>query len=199
MKTIDAFESRFGGWVIAWRWPIIAATIVLVGVAASGTIFLRFSADYLIYFDKDNPQLLAYEAMDHTYGTSDNVLFAIVPDDRDATSALSLEAAAWLTEQSWKLPYASRVDSITNFQHAMAHGDDILIRDLVDEAALADDDERSRIRAIALAEPRLAGNLIARDGGVSGVNVTVQLPGEDELLEGAQVAEAVDRLAGKAR
>ena len=199
LKTIDAFESRFGGWVIAWRWPIIAATIVLVGVAASGTIFLRFSADYLIYFDKDNPQLLAYEAMDNTYGTSDNVLFAIVPDDRDATSALSLEAAAWLTEQSWKLPYASRVDSITNFQHAMAHGDDILIRDLVDEAALADDDERSRIRAIALAEPRLAGNLIARDGGVSGVNVTVQLPGEDELLEGAQVAEAVDRLAGKVR
>ena len=199
MKSIDAFESRFGGWVIAWRWPIIAATIVLAGVAASGTIFLRFSADYLIYFDKDDPQLLAYEAMDNTYGTNDNVLFALVPDDRDATSALSLEAAAWLTEQSWKLPFASRVDSVTNFQHATAHGDDILIRDLVDEPALADEEERSRIRAIALAEPRLAGNLIARNGRVNGVNVTVQLPGKDELIEGALVAESANRLAGEVR
>ena len=199
MKSIDAFESRFGGWVIAWRWPIIAATIVLAGVAASGTIFLRFSADYLIYFDKNDPQLLAYEAMDNTYGTNDNVLFALVPDDRDATSALSLEAAAWLTEQSWKLPYASRVDSVTNFQHATAHGDDILIRDLVDELALADEEERSRIRAIALAEPRLAGNLIARNGRVNGVNVTVQLPGKDELIEGALVAESANRLAGEVR
>ena len=199
MTSISAFESRFGGWIIAWRWPIIAAAVVLAGAAASGTIFLRFSADYLIYFDQDNPQLLAYEAMDNTYGTNDNVLFVIVPDDRDATSALALEAAAWLTEQSWKLPYASRVDSLVNFQHATADGDDILIRDLVDEAALADDEERSRIRAIALAEPRLAGNLIARDGRVSGVNVTVHLPGEDELLEGARVAEAADRLAGEVR
>ena len=199
LKTIDAFESRFGGWVIAWRWPIIAATIVLVGVAASGTIFLRFSADYLIYFDEDNPQLLASEAMDNTYGTSDNVLFVIVSDDRDATSPLALEATAWLTAQSWTLPYASRVDSLTNFQHTTADGDDILIRDLVDEATLADNDDGSRIRAIALAEPRLAGNLIARDGRVSGVNVTVQLPGKDEMVEGAQVAEAADGLAGEVR
>ena len=199
MKPIDAFESRFGGWVIAWRWPIIAATVVLVGAAASGTMFLRFSADYLVYFDEDNPQLLAYRAMDHTYGTSDNVLFAIAPDDGDATSAPALEAAAWLTERSWRLPYASRVDSLVNFQHATADGDDILIRDLVDDAALADDAARARIRAIALAEPRLAGNLIARDGSVSGVNVTVQLPGADELLEGTRVADAAARLAGEAR
>ncbi len=196
---MEALESRIGGWVIAWRWPIIAATVVVACAAASGTIFLRFSADYLIYFDEDNPQLLAYEAMDNTYGTNDNVLFAIVPDDHDATSALSLEAAAWLTGQSWELPYASRVDSLVNFQHATADGDDLLIRDLVGEPALADDEERSRVRAIALAEPRLAGNLFARDGRVSGVNVVVQLPGEDEMLEGARVAEAADRLASGVR
>ena len=196
---MEALESRIGTWVIALRWPIIAGTLVLVSAAASGTIFLRFSADYLIYFDEDNPQLLAYEAMDGTYGTNDNVLFAIVPDDRDATSVLSLEAAAWLTEESWKLPYASRIDSLVNFQHATADGDDILIRDLVDEAAIADGEERSRIRGIALAEPGLAGNLFARDGRVSGVNVIVQLPGEDEMLEGARVAEAADRLAVEVR
>ena len=164
-----------------------------------GKSFLEFSADYRIYFSKDNPQLLAYEAMENTYGKSGNVFFAVVPEDRDATSALALEAAAWLTEQSWKIPYSTRVDSITNFQHTTADGDDILVRDLVDESVRGDVGERARIRTIALAEPRLAGRLIARDNGVSGIDVTVQLPDEDEMLEGARVAEFARGLADQVR
>ena len=150
--------------MIASRWPIIIATVILVGIAASGTVFLEFSADDRIYFNKDNPQLLAFEALEDKYGQSDNVLFVLVPPDRDATSALALEATAWLTEQAWTVPYATRVDSLTNFQHTTARGDDILVRELVDKSGRADADERARIRSIALAEPALAGRLIARDG-----------------------------------
>ncbi len=199
MIPLRALESRLGGWVIGLRWPIIAVSLVLAGIAASGTAFLEFSADYRIYFSRDNPQLLAFEAMENTYGKSGNVFFAVVPEDRDATSALALEATAWLTEQSWMIPYSTRVDSITNFQHTTADGDDILVRDLVDEAARGDAGERSRIRSIALAEPRLAGRLIAHDSGVNGIDVTVQLPDEDEMLEGARVAEFARGLADQVR
>ena len=196
---MHALESRLGGWVIAFRWPIIAVAVVLVGIAASGTLFLEFSADHRIYFSEDNPQLLAYDAMEKTYGKSGNVFFAVAPENGDATSALALEATAWLTEQSWQIPYSTRVDSVTNFQHTTADGDDILVRDLVDEATLADPGERSRIRAIALDEPRLAARLLARDGGVGGINVIVQLPGEDEVLEGPRVAEFARGLADEVR
>ena len=196
---MHALESRLGGWAIAYRWPIIVVTLVLVGVAASGTLLLEFSADYRIYFSEDNPQLLAHDAMENTYGKSGNVFFAVAPEDRDATSALALEASAWLTEQSWQIPYTSRVDSLTNFQHTTADGDDILVRDLVDEAVRGDAGERSRIRAVALAEPRLAGRLLSRDGGVGGINVTVQLPGEDTLREGPRVAESARVLANEVR
>ena len=199
MQLVHALESRLGGWVLAARWPIIVATLALVGVAASGTLLLEFSADHRIYFAKDNPQLLAYEAMENTYGRSGNVFFAIAPEDRDATSALALEAAAWLTEQAWQIPHSTRVDSVTNFQHTTADGDDILVRDLVDEAVRGDAGGRSRIRAIALAEPRLAARLLARDGGVSGINVTVQLPGEAESTEGTRVVEYARGLADEVR
>ena len=196
---MHALESRLGGWVIGARWPIIAATLILVGIAASGTLLLEFSADHRVYFSEDNPQLLAYEAMENTYGRGGNVFFTIVPENGDATSALALEATAWLTEQSWQIPYSTRVDSVINFQHTTADGDDILVRDLVDEAARGDAAERSRIRAIALAEPRLAGRLISRDGGIGGINVVVQLPGEDEAVEGPRAAEFARGLAREVR
>ena len=178
---------------------IIVAALVLSGIAASGTAFLEFSADNRVYFAKDNPQLVAAEAMENTYGETRNVFFAVVPENRDATSALALEAALWLTDRAWQIPFATRVDSLTNFQHSTADGDDIVVRDLVEGGDLGDSGERARIRAIALAEPLLAGRLIARDGGVSGVNATVALPGEDQMRESGQVAEASYGLADQVR
>ena len=61
-----------------------------------------------------------------------------MPEDRDATSALVLEATEWLTEQAWQIPFASRVNSVTNFQHTKADGDEILVRELVDESVYSD-------------------------------------------------------------
>ncbi len=115
MKLLREIESRLGNWAIMHRWPIIVAAIVLTGIATSGTLLLEFSTDHRVYFSKNNPQLLEYQEMEDMYGKSDNVFFAIVPEDRDATSALALKATEWLTERAWQTPFASRVDSITIF------------------------------------------------------------------------------------
>ena len=44
----------------------------------------------------------------------------------------ALSAAVWLTEAGWQAPYSRRVDSLANFQHTTAEGDDLYVRDLVD-------------------------------------------------------------------
>ena len=191
-------EARYAEWVIAARWPIIAATLILVSIVSVGTLFLGFTADYRVFFSEDNPQLLALEELENTYGKSDNVLFLIVPDDGDATSEHALSAAVWLTERAWQTPYTRRVDSIANFQHTAAEGDDLSVRDLVNPAELGDAEARARIRATALADPRLAGAVLALDGDVSVVSVTVELPAEDALVTVAEVANFARDLAFEA-
>ncbi|MCE2389905.1 MAG: MMPL family transporter [Proteobacteria bacterium] len=193
------FEARFGEWVVAARWPIVAVTLILVAVAASGSLKLQFSANYRVFFSQDNPQLLALESLENTYSKNDNVLFLLVPEDRDATSEQALAAAVWLTEQAWRTPYSTRVDSIANFPHTLADGDDLSVSELVDPDALSDADHRSWVRATALADPRIEGNLLARDGGVSAVNVTVELPAEDEAVRIPEVAAFAYGLAEEAK
>ena len=68
----------------------------------------------------------------------------------------------------------------------------------MDSATLGDAKERSRIRAAALADPRLAGSLLARDGGVSAVIVTLKLPEEDQVVRVPEVAEFAHDLAAEA-
>ena len=192
------FEERFAERVVALRWPIVAASLVLVVLAAAGGMFLQFSTNYRVFFSPDNPELLAYEALESTYGKTENVLFMIVPEAGDASAEPALKAAVWLTERAWQTPYSRRVDSIANFQHTTADGDELLVRDLVDPAKLGDPGERARIRATALADPRLKGSLLARDGRVSAVNVTVELPEKDQAVRVPEVAGFARKLAAEA-
>ena len=95
-----------------------------------------------------------------------------------------------LTEKSWKIPYSSRVDSITNFQHTQAEEDDLIVADLVENPKLSTE-ELQKVKQIALNEPFLLNRLISKKGHVAGINVTVQFPGKSP-------SEAVD-VANKAR
>ncbi len=175
--------------MLAARWLVLLSSVFLVAVASSGIALLEFSANYRIFFDDDNPQLLALEALENTYGKNENIVFLIVPDDGDATSESALSAAVWLTETAWYTPFSRRVDSLANFQYTTADGDDLYVRDLIDPEELPEAEARSRIRDIALSDPRVSGAILAVDGGVSVVNVTVELPDEGQLEAVAEVAE----------
>ena len=194
----EPIAKRFAERVLASRWPVIAATLVLVALGSSGIARLEFSADYRIFFDEHNPQLLGLEALENTYGKNENIAFLIVPDDGDATSEDALSAAVWLTKAAWQTPYTRRVDSLANFQYTTADGDDLYVRDLVDPQELSRAESRSRIRDIALSDPRIAGSILGRNGDVSVVNVTIELPEVGLLDAVAEVAGFARSLAAEA-
>ncbi|WP_420604410.1 efflux RND transporter permease subunit [Methylobacterium sp.] len=194
----DRFAVRFAERVLAARRLVILSTLLVVAVASGGIALLEFSASYRIFFDDDNPQLLALEALENTYGKNENIVFLIVPDDGDATSQDALSAAVWLTEAAWHTPYSRRVDSLANFQYTTADGDDLYVRNLVDAQELGEAETRSRIRDVALSDPRIAGGIVALNGDVSVVNVTVELPQEGLLEAVAEVAEFARSVAAEA-
>ncbi|MDE0418045.1 MAG: MMPL family transporter [bacterium] len=190
--------ERYAERVLANRWLVILVAPILVALASVGMLLLEFSADYRIFFDDDNPQLLALEDLEDTYGKNENVVFLIVPDDGDATSVEALSAAVWLTEAAWQTPWSRRVDSLANFQYTTADGDDLVVQDLVDPQELMRMEARSRIRDIALLDPRIAGSMLARNGDVSVVNVTLEMPEGDQLEAVAEVAEFARTIAAEA-
>lgn len=191
-------NEAFTQWVLRWRVAIVALTAVIVAVLASGGRFLVFSNDYRVYFSPDNPQLQAFEALQNTYAKTDNILFAVAPKDGRIFTRETLAAVEWLTAQGWKLPYASRVDSIANFQHTRARGDELVVRDLVRHAETMTPGEIEYAKRVALADPLLARQLISPDAAVTGVNVTVALP-EKSIDEVPTAMAAARRLADELR
>lgn len=64
-------------WITRWRWPVLIACLVAAAAAASGVRYLETTADFRVWFGKDNPQLIAYEALEDIYTKTDNILFVL--------------------------------------------------------------------------------------------------------------------------
>ena len=186
---------RYAQWITRHPWLVMLLSILLVFGAASGGRFLAFKTDYRVFFSSDNPELLAFEALEAMYTKNDNVMFVLAPKDGEAFSARALEATRDLTERAWQLPYSTRVDSLSNFQNTVADGDDLIVRDLVDEEIPLDGPNRARIKRVALGEPMLLNHIVSDRAHVSGVNVTVQLPGKKASEVPEIVAQARDLAA----
>lgn len=190
---------RYAQWVTRHPWLVILGALLLVIAAASGGRHLVFKTDYRVFFSNDNPQLLAFEALEAQYTKNDNVMFILAPKDGNAFSKQTLQEVKELTDEAWQLPYSIRVDSLSNFQYTKAEGDDLVVRDLVDDDTDLDAAAvRDQIRAIALAEPMLLNRLVPQRAHVTGVNVTVQLPGK-KPSEVPEVAAYARQLAAKMR
>tara|TARA_B100000676_G_scaffold308145_1_gene368272 strand:+ start:129 stop:2480 length:2352 start_codon:yes stop_codon:yes gene_type:complete len=183
----DRWAVAFADFVVRWRWLVILATVLAVVGAAAGGRHLEFANNYRVFFGADNPELINFEEFQAIYTKNDNILIVIQPKTGALFTAEQAKAVERMTADAWKTPFAIRVDSLTNFQHSWASGDDLTVEDLIRDGASMPQSELDRRKAIALAEPLLRGNLISRDAKTTGINIVLQYP-EKSLTE---VPEAV--------
>lgn len=186
LNSYSQFVARHRLWVVL---TCLAACLV----AASGGRLIRFDDNVRYFFKADNPQLVAAEELEAVYTKDDNILFALSSDTGKADKA-TFEALEALTTQAWKIPYATRVDSVTNFQHSYAEGDDLIVGDLIEQASAMSPGDIEAKTKVALGEPLLVGRLISPEGKVVAANVTLTLPGERDNEQSPSV-EAARKIA----
>jgi len=190
--------ERYGQLMIRWRYLVIFACLVLVGLTTLG-FPLRFDSDYRVFFSDDNPQLLAFDELEKTYTQNDNVMLVLAPKSGQVFSNETLDAVEWLTNEAWQIPFSIRVDSITNFQYTRAEEDDLIVEDLIMEAKTLSEADLAKAKEIALKEPMLIHKLISPKTHVTAVNVTIQLLGKNPDKEVPEIATFVRNLADKVR
>ena len=164
--------ERYAALVWHRRWWIIALASGLMVLAAAGGQRLVVADDFRQLLGRDNPQLVALQALEDTYAASSSVLIAVAVPEGTVFTRRALGAIEELTEAAWATPYSSRVDSLTNYDHTRAAGDDLVVAPLVAGAAALSDADLARVARIARDDPALRGRLVARDGRVGAVVIS---------------------------
>ncbi len=161
---------------IRFRWLTVLFSVVLCLGIASGASTLQFAADYRVFFGENNPDFLANDSMEGTFGRSDNIVFVLIPKSGSVYTENTLSAIHALTEASWSLPYVSRVDSLTNFQNTIGLQDDLIVEDLLFDPSELSESRIASIRETAEREPLINGFAVSRSGEATVISATVQLP-----------------------
>lgn len=173
--------TRYAQLIIRWRWLVVLLSALAIGVSlVSIKENIKFSTDYRVFFGPNNPQVLAFDKIEADYTKVDQISFIFAPEAGTILSPRIIDSMRWFTEEAWKLPYATRVDSLTNFQHTTAVGDDLNVEPLVPEEGEITQADVDHLAAVALKEPLLTESLIsnklAAPGQYGAVVVTYTLP-----------------------
>lgn len=190
--------EKYTDFVLRWRGTVILLTVLLTALTGFGFTQLKFETDYRIFFSEENPQLNAFDALQKVYGKRDNLMIGLAFANGDVFTRENLALIETLTERAWQTPYSRRVDSIANFQHTYAEGDDLIVEPLVDDARSMSQAQIARVRDIALNDPFLVDRLVSREGHVAAVNITMNLPsdaGPEQLETVAWVRENLKQWA----
>jgi uncharacterized protein len=182
-SRFDRAVVRYAEWLTRRRWTVVVLSLLAVGAMVAGMARLHFSTDFRVYFGPDNPQLQAFNELQNVYTKNDNSFIVVRPKTGDVFQPRVLEAVRRLTREGWTLPYTIRVESVTNFQHTRASGDDLAVGALLPDDVELTPERIAAVREVALHDPILLHRLVSPTGDVTGVNIVAQLPqlSSDEL------------------
>ena len=102
-------------------------SLILVMISALGVRHIGFSSDYRDFFSEDNKYLVSFDNLQDTFSRDDSIFILIHNEEGEVFEKQVLMLVKELTKQAWETPFASRVDSLSNFQHSWANNDDLYV------------------------------------------------------------------------
>ena len=169
-------ESKIVDLLVERRYLLALLSLLLTLALVIGGSRLYFESDYKIFFKSDNPQLVTHELIEETYTKSDALILMLGAAQGDVFNQQALSAIFEITEQGWQAPYVMRVDSLTNFQHTSADGDDLRVADLLYDPAELTPSKIERIKQISLREPAVVNRYVSKTGSAAMIVMTMELP-----------------------
>ncbi|EKF9135460.1 TPA: RND family transporter [Vibrio cholerae] len=170
-------------------WLVIIAWLAVMVMAFMGLSKLSLNNDYKVFFSKDNPDLVAFEAIENKYNSNDSVLIVVHPKSGDVFQPEVLQAVLELTDYAWQTPHSYRVDSISNYQYTYAKNDDLIVKDFITQANLNQPQGLQEKKAYALKQPELVNRYLAQDVHSTAINVLVSLTTEGQSEEVREIAQ----------
>ncbi|MEM6891624.1 MAG: MMPL family transporter [Pseudomonadota bacterium] len=191
--TFERMGRATAAWAIRFRWLVLMGSLLICLGISYGASNLKFASDYRVFFGADNPDFIANELSQDTFGKADNVAFLLIPKDGEVFDEDTLAATLDLSNAAWTLPFVSRVDSLANFQSSRGEGDDLIVEELLFERSELTQERVAFIENLAKTEPLLDRFLVSAGGEATLVNAVLQLPSDVPAVS-VQAAEAAQAI-----
>ncbi|MEM7190416.1 MAG: efflux RND transporter permease subunit, partial [Pseudomonadota bacterium] len=176
-----------------WLWLLTAAALVAVSMVNIANIWPP-NPDARIFFAEENPDRVALDRFEDTFNKNDNLMLVIEAKDGEVFSPRVLAAIGEITEETWYLPFVRRVDSITNFQHTRAEGDEMIVNDLVPNPDSVTAEEAAAAKTTAFERVELRNYYVSAASDLTMIQALFTLPGVDPVNEVPSIVAQVKEM-----
>jgi hypothetical protein len=181
---------RMMEWMIRRGWVVVVAVLGLTALAVLGARKVQSDNSLELWFDRDDPQLVAYQGFLDRFQGDQFAVIGVFADDVFAPAVL--EKIDRLTQAFEELETVHRVRSLSKARIFRADGDFIEVGPLVPELPKTEAESQA-IRKQALDSPLLKGLLVARDGRATVIvaEVTAGLTSTEAKIAFTREVEAI--------
>jgi len=182
-KSDQLFIKWFGILDRHWR-LFLLLPLLFTFILASGMAFLKQNSDGRIFFDKNSPERQRLLALEQRFSESNSILLVLSAQDGSIFTPKSMQAILTVTKLAWRIPYVTRVTSLSNFQHVSSNDDGLVINDLFTADSLRDPGLIAKVKAYALSDKDLVGQIISPDGATTAIALNVAAPrGDSDTIQ----------------
>ncbi len=190
--------ARLADIIVAGRWFFLIFAFVLAGVSAARLDqIVPIDPDARIFFDPANPDRPRLDHFEAMFSKHDNLAFLVEPADGEVFTPETLAYIGAFTEEAWLLPFVRRVNSLTNFQHTYAEGDEMIVRDLIIDPTNITAADAAEAKDIALSRIELRNSMVNPEATITQVQVLFTLPGENAEVEAPMIYQEAQALIAK--
>ena len=183
-------------WICGW---VLVIAFLLTGLSIHTQQFteIKYHSGPYLYFTDDNVDFQTLQKMESRYAPDTSLIFVFAPNEGDIFTTESLKAIEEITEIAWTLPYVSRVDSISNFQHTEIDGDTLSTDYLYTQADTLSNDDIQKIKRIALNEKALLRQTLSESGNIAAIIATVNI--DEAQTQALEIMPLANKAADKLR
>lgn len=171
MNTVEKTVLLWMDYLILNPAKVAFLSLLLFGLFLIGLPKFDMNPSPRDYMGKDLPVVQRLIELEQEYIEDTNIFIMLMPDDGNIFTKKTLSAIHEFTESAWQLPNVVRVDSISNFQHTTADGDDLLVQSLIGSVTELNKERIATIKNVSLNEPFLLNSLVSDTGHATGINI----------------------------
>lgn len=188
-KTSNQLFLNWFGILDQYAWSFLFFPLILCILLASGLSSLTENNDGRIFFDEASQERQQLLALEQRFTETNSILLVLSVDKGDVFALEPLKAILEVTDLAWKMPYVTRVNSLSNYQRILSAQDDLIIEDLFTEDNLNHIESIAEIREYAVSEKDLVGQILSQDGKTTAVVLNMAAPRGDSVAIKVIMAE----------
>lgn len=155
---------------------MIALVMLFVALCSMGLPRITVDGNMESMIDQNDQLLLQLHAVETEFSDSHTTMIGILTTDESVLTPATIALIQHITEAAWSIPFAYRVDSVTNFQHTKVDGDDLQVGDLFPTDIPLDDVGFAYAKQVSLEQPEVVNQLVSSDEKMAAIHVSFNLP-----------------------